>query len=123
MPRELDATVEDLITARSGVYHPASYPNDASDSAPPRGSQKPGTYYLYNIREIDLGGHGDRLLLTTENLTAPWSTDGRFQSDIVTDFRARFAVTSDGQRFLIPSAAGQGGHAVATVIVSWMPAR
>ena len=32
-----------------------------------------------------------------------------FQSDIVNDFRARFAVTSDGQRFLIPSAAGQGG--------------
>lgn len=30
LPRELDATIEDLITARSGVYHPASYPGDAS---------------------------------------------------------------------------------------------
>ena len=46
-----------------------------------------------------------------------------FQSDIVNDFRARFAVTSDGQLFLIPSTAGQGGPAVATVIVNWMPAR
>jgi len=46
-----------------------------------------------------------------------------FQSDIVNDFRARFAVTSDGKRFLIPSAAGQGGPAVATVIVNWMSAR
>jgi hypothetical protein len=46
-----------------------------------------------------------------------------FQSDIVNDFRARFAVTSDGQQFLIPSAAGQGGPAVATVIVNWTPAR
>ena len=36
LPRELDATVENLITARSGVYHPASYPGDARDSAPPR---------------------------------------------------------------------------------------
>lgn len=46
-----------------------------------------------------------------------------FQSDIVNDFRARFAVTSDGQLFLIPSAAGQGGPAVATVVVNWTPAR
>jgi len=46
-----------------------------------------------------------------------------FQSDIVSDFRARFAVTSDGQQFLIPSAAGQGGPAVATVIVNWTQAR
>ena len=44
-----------------------------------------------------------------------------FQSDIVNDFRARFAVTSDGQQFLIPSEAGQAGAAVAMVIVNWMP--
>jgi len=56
LPRELDATVENLITARSGVYHPASYPGDASDSAPPRGSQKPGTYYLYNNWDFNAAG-------------------------------------------------------------------
>jgi hypothetical protein len=45
-----------------------------------------------------------------------------FQSDIVPDFRARFAVTADGQQFLIPSATGEGGAAVGIVIVNWMPA-
>src|SRR5216684_1292756 len=56
LPRELGATVENLITARSGVYHPASYPGDASDSAPPRGSQKPGSYYLYNNWDFNAAG-------------------------------------------------------------------
>ena len=44
--QEKQATVKDLITARSGVFHPAS--NEGSDPAPPRGSQKHGTYMLYN---------------------------------------------------------------------------
>jgi CubicO group peptidase (beta-lactamase class C family) len=56
LPRELDATVENLITARSGVFHPAAYPGDARDSAPPRGSQKPGTYYLYNNWDFNAAG-------------------------------------------------------------------
>lgn len=55
-PKELDATVENLITARSGIYHPASYPGDASDSAPPRSSQRPGTYYLYNNWDFNAAG-------------------------------------------------------------------
>jgi CubicO group peptidase (beta-lactamase class C family) len=44
--QEKQATVKDLITARSGVFHPAS--NPGGDPAPPRGSQKHGTYFLYN---------------------------------------------------------------------------
>lgn len=56
MPRELEATVENLITARSGVYHPASNSGDSTDSAPPRGSQKPGTYYLYNNWDFNAAG-------------------------------------------------------------------
>ncbi len=56
LPRELEATVENLITARSGVYHPPSYLGDAQDSAPPRGSQKPGTYYLYNNWDFNAAG-------------------------------------------------------------------
>ena len=47
-PDEKQATVRDLLTARSGVYHPASNAGDDLASAPPRGSQKPGTYYLYS---------------------------------------------------------------------------
>jgi CubicO group peptidase (beta-lactamase class C family) len=45
---EKRATTLDLLTARSGIYHDASNAGDDSASAPPRGSQKPGTYYLYN---------------------------------------------------------------------------
>ena len=56
LPRELEATVEHLITARSGVYHPASNAGDSTDSAPPRGSQQPGTYYLYNNWDFNAAG-------------------------------------------------------------------
>jgi len=56
LPKELDATVEDLITARSGVFHPASNGGDASDSAPPRGSQTHGTYQLYNNWDFNAAG-------------------------------------------------------------------
>src|SRR5688500_15829367 len=45
---ERQATVLNLLTARSGVYHAASNPGDDLASAPPRGSQKPGTYMLYS---------------------------------------------------------------------------
>jgi len=51
--KEREATVLDLLAARSGVYHPAS--NAASSSggdtvgeAPARGSVAHGTYFLYN---------------------------------------------------------------------------
>jgi CubicO group peptidase (beta-lactamase class C family) len=45
---ELDATVGDLLTARSGVFHPAANLGDASDRAPARGSARHGSYFLYN---------------------------------------------------------------------------
>ncbi|MFC1595643.1 serine hydrolase, partial [Gemmatimonadota bacterium] len=41
LPIERRAKVWDLITARSGVYHPASNPGDNLADAPPRGSQEP----------------------------------------------------------------------------------
>jgi CubicO group peptidase (beta-lactamase class C family) len=47
-PQELEATVADLLAARSGVYHPASNPGDSLAYAPPRGSKKHGTYFLYS---------------------------------------------------------------------------
>ncbi|HVF38674.1 MAG TPA: serine hydrolase [Gemmatimonadaceae bacterium] len=46
--QEKEATVKDLLTARSGVFHAASNSGDDLESAPPRGSQKHGTYYLYS---------------------------------------------------------------------------
>lgn len=46
--REKQATIRHLLAARSGVYHAASNGGDDLASAPPRGSQAPGEYYLYN---------------------------------------------------------------------------
>jgi CubicO group peptidase (beta-lactamase class C family) len=48
LPAERAATVGDLLAARSGVYHPAANGGDASALAPPRGSVRPGAYFLYN---------------------------------------------------------------------------
>jgi CubicO group peptidase (beta-lactamase class C family) len=56
MPRELEATVDHLLTARSGVYHPASNAGDDTASAPPRGSQRPGAYFLYNNWDFNAAG-------------------------------------------------------------------
>jgi CubicO group peptidase (beta-lactamase class C family) len=56
MPIELGATIENLITARSGVYHPASNSGDSTASAPPRGSQQPGAYFLYNNWDFNAAG-------------------------------------------------------------------
>jgi CubicO group peptidase (beta-lactamase class C family) len=56
VPRELDATIQHLLTARSGVYHPASNGGDDLAHAPPRGSQTPGAKYLYNNWDFNAAG-------------------------------------------------------------------
>ena len=56
LPIELDASVGHLLTARSGVYHPASNGGDDLAHAPPRGSQKPGTRFLYNNWDFNAAG-------------------------------------------------------------------
>src|SRR5262245_3812005 len=56
LPIEKKATSRDVITARSGVYHPASYSGDDLAQAPPRGSQKPGTYMLYSNWDFNAAG-------------------------------------------------------------------
>ena len=46
---EKQASVRDLLKARSGVYHPAAYETEAMKKArPARGSHAPGTFYYYN---------------------------------------------------------------------------
>ncbi len=48
-PEEKKATVEDLLSARSGVYHPAAYsPRGMSERLPERGSHLHGTFWYYN---------------------------------------------------------------------------
>jgi CubicO group peptidase (beta-lactamase class C family) len=46
---EKKATVADLLTSRSGIYHRASYePRSMAGSRPERGSHPPGTHFFYN---------------------------------------------------------------------------
>ncbi len=56
LPIERQATIRHLLTARSGVYHPASNDGDDSSSAPARGSRQPGTYFLYNNWDFNAAG-------------------------------------------------------------------
>jgi CubicO group peptidase (beta-lactamase class C family) len=56
LPIEKQATVRDLISARSGVYHRASNGGDNSADAPERGSQLPGEYFLYNNWDFNAAG-------------------------------------------------------------------
>jgi len=53
---EKQATVHHLVTARSGVYHPASNGGDDLARAPERGSQQPGTYMLYSNWDFNAAG-------------------------------------------------------------------
>ena len=46
---EKQATVRHLMTARSGIYHPAAYePESMKETRPERGSQAPGAQWFYN---------------------------------------------------------------------------
>ncbi len=56
LPIEKRATVEDLLTVRSGVFHAASNPGGYLEYAPPRGSQEPGTYMLYANWDFNAAG-------------------------------------------------------------------
>jgi CubicO group peptidase (beta-lactamase class C family) len=55
-PQEQEATIADLLSARSGVYHPGSNSGDDLASAPPRGSQPHGTYFLYSNWDFNVLG-------------------------------------------------------------------
>ncbi len=48
LPVEREARVRDLLTSRSGVYHPPSTATGLEQGAPPRGSKKPGEHFFYN---------------------------------------------------------------------------
>lgn len=57
LPVEKRATVQDLISARSGVYHPEGYPGGMQEYAPERGSVKPGAYWLYSNWDFNVAGY------------------------------------------------------------------
>jgi CubicO group peptidase (beta-lactamase class C family) len=82
---ERQARVRDLLTARSGVFHPASNEGDDLSRAPARGSQRPGTYFLYNNWDFNALG-------TIFEKSTRESIFDAFQQDIATqigleDFR------------------------------------
>lgn len=48
-PEEKQATVRQLLMARSGIYHPAAYETrEQKSTRPPRGAHSPGTFWYYN---------------------------------------------------------------------------
>ena len=53
---EKSATIDNIINSSSGIYHPASNPGDNLASAPKRGSQKPGEYFLYSNWDFNAAG-------------------------------------------------------------------
>jgi CubicO group peptidase (beta-lactamase class C family) len=54
---ELDATLEDVISARSGVYLPAAYaPPGQDENRPERGAFAPGTHWFYNNWDFNVAG-------------------------------------------------------------------
>jgi CubicO group peptidase (beta-lactamase class C family) len=74
LPIEKSATIADLLTARSGVYHPASSPGSAK-GVPARGSQRPGSYFYYNNWDFNVLG------AVFEKLTGK-TVFAAFQSDL-----------------------------------------
>ena len=55
---EKQATVRDLLEARSGVYHPTVYETKGmAEQRPPRGSHAPGTFWYYNNWDFNTLGY------------------------------------------------------------------
>lgn len=54
---EKQATIKDIISARSGVYLRGSNGGDLRRFAPERGAVKPGTHWLYNNWDFNVAGY------------------------------------------------------------------
>lgn len=57
LPIEKTACIKDILQAKSGVFHPASYPGDYLKYAPERGSVRPGSYWLYSNWDFNVAGY------------------------------------------------------------------
>jgi CubicO group peptidase (beta-lactamase class C family) len=74
---EIQATLADLLTSRSGVYHPIDLePAAVAAQRPPRGSHAPGEFWFYNNWDFNAAGS------IYEKIAA---------SDIFTAFKQRIA--------------------------------
>ena len=86
LPIERQATIRNLITARSGIFHPASNAGDNLEYAPPRGTVRPGEYYLYNNWDFNAAGE------IFENLT---------EKNIYETFEQEIAIPVQMQDFIL----------------------
>ena len=57
LPSEKEATVYDIITSRSGVFHVASNGGYDKDNFLERGTVKPGEYFVYNNWDFNVAGY------------------------------------------------------------------
>jgi CubicO group peptidase (beta-lactamase class C family) len=57
LPKEKNATIDDIITSRSGVFHKASNAGYDKDNFLERGSVEPGEYFVYNNWDFNVAGH------------------------------------------------------------------
>ena len=57
LPIESKATIQDLISSRSGIYRPASNPGTWVKYIKKRGTVIPGTRWLYNNWDFNVAGH------------------------------------------------------------------
>lgn len=57
LPVEKQATIDHIITARSGVFHLPANGGYDKRNAKERGSVKPGEYFLYNNWDFNVAGH------------------------------------------------------------------
>ena len=55
LPIEENATLLNLLTARSGIYHPSGN-EDLTSRSPRRGAQSPGTYFQYQNWDFNAAG-------------------------------------------------------------------
>lgn len=65
LPIEKKATIRDLLTAKSGVYHPASNAGDNLADAPDRGTVEPGSHMLYSNWDFNVAGTVFEMLTET----------------------------------------------------------
>lgn len=57
LPKEKEATVDHIITSRSGVFHIAANGGYDKKNFLERGSVEPGAYFVYNNWDFNVAGH------------------------------------------------------------------
>jgi CubicO group peptidase (beta-lactamase class C family) len=68
---ELQATLADLLTSRSGIYHPIDFePAAVAAQRPPRGSHAPGEFWFYNNWDFNAAGTIYEKIATADVFTA-----------------------------------------------------